>query len=56
LKLRSLRASQRPPLAARRCLACGAHTSYVELIVQIAETARQRSQAMLEEIRRKRAR
>lgn len=48
---------KRMPLASDatlRCLVCGTHTSYVELIVQIAEKARERSQAMLEEMRRKR--
>jgi hypothetical protein len=48
---------KRLPLASEallRCLACGASTSYVELIVQIAETARARSAAMLEEMRRNR--
>jgi len=48
---------KRIPLASDamlRCLACGATTSYVELIVQIAETARARSAAMLEEMRKNR--
>ena len=48
---------KRMPLASDallRCLACGATTSYVELIVQIAEKARARSAAMLEELRKNR--
>jgi uncharacterized Zn finger protein len=48
---------ERLPLASdalMRCLACGASTGYVELIVQIAETVRARSAAMLEEMQRKR--
>lgn len=36
------------------CLACGASTSYVELIVQIADKVRARSAAMLEEMRKNR--
>lgn len=36
-----------------RCLGCGASTSYVELIVQIAEKVRADSAAMREELRRK---
>jgi hypothetical protein len=50
-------AGKRLPLASdalMRCLGCGASTSYVELIVQIAEKARAHSAAMLEEIRRNR--
>ena len=48
---------KRLPLASdalMRCVGCGASTSYLELIVQIAETARAHSAAMLDEIRRNR--
>ena len=37
-----------------RCVACGAATTYVELMMQIADKAVQLSAATLEEIRRKR--
>jgi hypothetical protein len=43
------------PDATLRCLACGSSATYIELIVQIAEKARERSQAMLEEMRQKRS-
>lgn len=36
------------------CTACGAATSYLELVMQIARTAVARSNATLEEIRRHR--